>query len=497
MTSDRWLEHDPSSAIAGKEGNADHDASSKSKGINPSSFHTNKKKKKRLHTEIGQSEKQLDEILKLAAHSEIVQKRRGHTSIQNIQREAYHDVTSLRVFPLQDLAMDYLDEMMKDYLGSKTNGIDPPLNDINMQNNDAPCGDGDTQQTSKRIKDLNPDNPKTKYIQQFLAEKNSLDNNSAQSQKLLYHMEPRIFAVEKSNTGKRRYIVGNLGRFLQYYWRDNERRHYYELIREGTPCRLYFDLEYCKRANQHISSEESEMLMTEFIEELFTEFQQIHGIQIDRSNIVDLDSSTNKKFSRHLIVHLPKGELFADAFSAGVFVKQFVGRLAEEQSTGVLVSRRSTLAKHLFVNNQASKKRPESPAPAGGVSSIEIETKKTCFIDLGVYTRNRLFRLMGSMKYGKPTSASLRIADANTFPFPPGFSNSKFYLADDTPSNNALCSSSQVSTGASKCSPCSPLLTQPSMVSQKVSPNIYAIHVVPILTPVLHRVRITNLSVLR
>ena len=57
-------------------------------------------------------------------------------------------------------------------------------------------------------------------------------------------MEPRMFAVEKSTTGKRRYMVGHLGRFLDYYWRkvDPKHRHYYELIREKTPCRLYFGM---------------------------------------------------------------------------------------------------------------------------------------------------------------------------------------------------------------------------------------------------------------
>ena len=38
--------------------------------------------------------------------------------------------------------------------------------------------------------------------------------------------------------------------------------------------------------------------------------------------------------------------------------------------------------------------------------------------------------MMGSTKFGKPSSAALRIAVANKFQFPPGFSNAKFYLPD-------------------------------------------------------------------
>mmetsp|Transcript_13604 Transcript_13604/g.22226 ORF Transcript_13604/g.22226 Transcript_13604/m.22226 type:complete len:438 (+) Transcript_13604:1-1314(+) len=56
--------------------------------------------------------------------------------------------------------------------------------------------------------------------------------------------------------------------------------------------------------------------------------------------------------------------------------------------------------------------------------------KLTRFIDLGVYTRNRIFRLLGSTKFGKPVDAALRIAEANEFPFPKGFDNSKFYLPE-------------------------------------------------------------------
>lgn len=58
----------------------------------------------------------------------------------------------------------------------------------------------------------------------------------------LWSMEPRIFAMETALKGKRRYISAHLGRFMDHYWRECDvyNRHYYELIKEGTPCRLYF-----------------------------------------------------------------------------------------------------------------------------------------------------------------------------------------------------------------------------------------------------------------
>lgn len=187
------------------------------------------------------------------------------------------------------------------------------------------------------------------------------------------------------------------------------------------------DLEYCKKSNAHISNTESEILMTEFIEELCSQFLMVYNITLTRSCVVDLDSSTSKKFSRHLIVHLPSGELFADALSAGSFAKQFVSRLADELASGILVERHSTLARYLFVNSKPGK--AEETAVMRDGCDNKNPTKMTCFVDLGVYTRNRLFRLLGSSKFGNPASAALRIAEANEFQFSQEFDNSNFYIS--------------------------------------------------------------------
>ena len=164
-------------------------------------------------------------------------------------------------------------------------------------------------------------------------------------------------------------------------------------------------------------------------------------LPLTRSCILDLDSSTNVKFSRHWIVHLPNNVLFPNAIEVGKFVKLFVGRLAEEIATGKLHKLRPMLAKYLFVkskeNSQDRKSRhdvdqtlsqSQSQSKADENSSKYHNTSTTCLVDLGVYTRNRLFRLMGATKYGKPSTAALRIASSNEFVFHKGFSNDNFYL---------------------------------------------------------------------
>ena len=73
--------------------------------------------------------------------------------------------------------------------------------------------------------------------------------NNEQNQFLmtLWSLEPRIFACETALRGKRKYISAHLGRFMDHYWRECDvyNRHYYELIKEDTPCRLYFGKSVC------------------------------------------------------------------------------------------------------------------------------------------------------------------------------------------------------------------------------------------------------------
>ena len=75
-----------------------------------------------------------------------------------------------------------------------------------------------------------------------------------------------------------------------------------------------------------------------------------------------------------------------------------MSRLVTELKSGPLHFDREkagypTLLEHLFVNSRRD--------------SQEL------FIDISVYTRNRLFRLLGSSKFGKPSAASLHLAHAN------------------------------------------------------------------------------------
>jgi hypothetical protein len=401
------------------------EAPHRQKGIPPKSFHTSSHRRAR--------ESKLDKVLQESANNVIRQQRKQVMTQIKLKRAAFKEVTSLKTWPLQDLALQDLDQLIMVHLGQQkeqhelnSTGVECHGDSTGLSSSSFEEPKRTRRRDSDNEEDLSPRKStlRHQFKQQFIKER-ELPAGQPKADPFhpaLWSMEPRVFAVEKSTTGKRKYIVGHLGRFLDYYWRkvDPKQRHYYELIREKTPCRLYFDLEFSKLSNPDINQEEAYELLQDFIEELILEFDRIYGISICNGSIVDLDSSTEKKFSRHLVVHLPRGELFADAAAAGRFVRVFVGRLADEVATGQMQEKRKMLAKHLFVN------APPSKNPAKTVHG-EI-CSKSCFIDLGVYTRNRLFRIMASCKFGKPPSASLRISSSNKFPFPQGFSNDSFYV---------------------------------------------------------------------
>jgi hypothetical protein len=142
--------------------------------------------------------------------------------------------------------MCFLDEMMKRYMGTDD---DCTAQTSRTQN----CHQQQQVSTSESSLQTNPtqinemmlkDDYITAYLNEMkynpLASKST--NDTFRFLPPLWSMEPRIFALETSISGKRKYIVGNLGRFINHYWRKSDplNRHYYELIRENTPCRLYF-----------------------------------------------------------------------------------------------------------------------------------------------------------------------------------------------------------------------------------------------------------------
>ncbi|KAJ6752628.1 DNA-DIRECTED PRIMASE / polymerase PROTEIN [Salix koriyanagi] len=133
------------------------------------------------------------------------------------------------------------------------------------------------------------------------------------------HADVRIFSYQDHHNGQRRFLVSTYTEFWRRYKNmDAKFRHHYEVIQEGLPCHLYFDLEFSRRHNVERNGDEMvDLLISVILEALFEKY----SIQGNQDWIVELDSSTAEKFSRHLIIRIPK-TAFKDNTHAGAFVSE-------------------------------------------------------------------------------------------------------------------------------------------------------------------------------
>ncbi|CAL1269321.1 unnamed protein product [Larinioides sclopetarius] len=205
-----------------------------------------------------------------------------------------------------------------------------------------------------------------------------------------------IFSFEErtpDNSGQRLFLVTHpLHLWLNYKLRPLETRCTYEVIREGVPCKLYFDLEFYKMYNSH----QNGIKMTKtFIECVIISMFEDFNLKLSASDIIWLDASTEKKYSCHLI--LQRNDFaFKNNIEAGNFVSSLICKI---------------------------KRKIEAPSDfqLGWPSKDELKCmfvqdsdgKSVLFCDAGVYTKNRNFRIYLSTKYGK--NAPLLLSPHNQY----------------------------------------------------------------------------------
>jgi len=173
--------------------------------------------------------------------------------------------------------------------------------------------------------------------------------------------------------------------------------HLYEVILEGRPCWLYFDLEYSRGSNPGL---EPEVAMSAFRAVLADFCADAIGAPLDESSLIELDSSTPQKFSKHVLVKRLRGApgdplgqkplAFANNAQAGLFVSELLAYAQARRSLP------ASPACHLFV------RAPPSARDAGA------EVREVSLVDESVYSRNRSFRLLFHAKFGK--SAALKLS---------------------------------------------------------------------------------------
>lgn len=222
----------------------------------------------------------------------------------------------------------------------------------------------------------------------------------------------RVFAVEsytKDTTasdvkekGMRRYVVSSVEEFWFYYKQMSaDRRHFYEVIPDDCTCHLYFDLEYHKAFNANKQPCQLIAIWIRFVNDYL---HKALGIACTRRHVVELDSSTTSKFSQHLIWHLPEA-VFHNNIHVGYFVKQ----LCVELSNHLLSNTSSSWIKQLSYIKDLEELLI--------VKGTGDQQQQGLFVDEGVYTRNRNFRLYKSSKLNK--NIELVLSKWSKFDFKP------------------------------------------------------------------------------
>lgn len=213
----------------------------------------------------------------------------------------------------------------------------------------------------------------------FFKQKSALDFANHSSDYL-------TFAKEHKADGRRIFIVATLPNFWSRYQTLPVReKSLYEVIEHNKPCKLHLDIEFDRRLNP---SSDGQSMIRIFKRFLIDYILQKTGVSVAISDIVDLDSSTQSKFSRHLIVAGPRVEstylehmrrtllIFRNNIECGAFVKTMCAEIKRIAST----SRHALKSLLIFTRNS------------------HIKSELSLFVDEAVYTRNRNFRLIGSSK---------------------------------------------------------------------------------------------------
>lgn len=213
-----------------------------------------------------------------------------------------------------------------------------------------------------------------------------------------------VFALDlKKGAGAKTFVVAGFKAFWSRYSRASARRCHYEVIRPGMPCKFYMDIDVDFAEvpetfdGQHIVSELRRIVALHF--ELLLGIEQ----QDPHVRVVELDSTNDKKFSRHIIWDLGAGRAFASNADCGAFYRHIERYIIEhfgppEQN------------RFWFTKNSKDAKVP------------------TPMADATVYTTNRNFRLYRSSKLGQ--ERYLNRFDNETRTVAPSIGSDALYASD-------------------------------------------------------------------
>ncbi|XP_062864648.1 DNA-directed primase/polymerase protein isoform X2 [Trichomycterus rosablanca] len=227
-----------------------------------------------------------------------------------------------------------------------------------------------------------------------------------------------MFALEKEGTdaGQRIYLVTSYCELWHYYSSHRQSlMHCYEVIPEGAVCKLYFDLEFHTASNANLDGKK---MVASLIQYVCAKLEDVYGLHCSARDVLNLDSSTEEKFSRHLIFLMPSCA-FKDNRHVGRFIHDILKpALNHLGNSSEAVPSAGTTPEEVdgLSDGPESKRIKHDQKQEEDLSFLRVKSKDgqdQLFVDLGVYTKNRNFRLYKSSKLGK--NAAFAVAEDNEF----------------------------------------------------------------------------------
>jgi hypothetical protein len=214
----------------------------------------------------------------------------------------------------------------------------------------------------------------------------------------LKHGTLPVFSIDKNiTTGSKYFVSGSYDAFWKRY--SNFERPVgelilsseiklrvlpfaYEVIIEDVPVKLYLDVEGSTAPNPDFDFEAKLNLLLNELNGFLQRMNIVHPAEPWK--LVMLDSSTSKKFSRHVIVNISRA-LFANNYICGALIRRFHVHLLQKFG--------SVDVNPFYIH-------PDDDAKSQA---------RVCMLDLSVYTKNRDFRMIGSCKRkGSSTAKQIR-----------------------------------------------------------------------------------------
>ena len=205
--------------------------------------------------------------------------------------------------------------------------------------------------------------------------------------------EVSVFARDVKMGGAKEFDVDTFAGFACHTLDFEHPHHRYEVALEGKPVWLYFDIDFPVQQQTTI---DVHGLMHTFFLYLDMFFKDNFSCQLDPASIIQLDSTTPIKISRHVVIkslQCRDGSTRPAAFATNAHVGSLVHRIV------------------CYFRDRAEAE------PASSAKDLFYETSSTgdrrkCIVDLGVYDRNRCFRTLFSSKLGSSSCLSL-LADSS------------------------------------------------------------------------------------